>query len=486
MLVKVLFWIYVVTLLGIGFVLSKKIKSVDDYYIGGRNVSVIWLGLSFWALMAGSWSFLGGPGVAYEYGVIELINFVAWMPGIAIVAYFLAPVIRRKAEELGAISFSGFVQKAHGGGYSLLALSSILTVLAYIIAMVALVKGVGIVTSHALGMSPAVGTFIGCLIVVIYMLSGGFRAVVLTDVAGFGLLAFVFTVLLVLMFQHGGIAGMAAKASAIDPSLIRPVTGEPYGGSFVGTSIAMVLLWFLYQILPENWPYYFALAKTDKKSIAVFTTIAAIGTCMTAFVVFSGVMARVLLPEGIQLASSDEVLPTLSSMFFPPMVHGLYLIGVFTALITSIDSTLIAVVSNVHDLFEPLYRKSSWSENQKVNFGRLITVVIFGITMLWGITNPPELLVQYLVIGAVGFCAVLAGPAFAYFVRPGTAKGAFSAMLVSAIVLFLLIWFNKLGWIEQTIVAALVSLGVYYGVSALDKTQGRGTEVNRPGIAGAD
>ncbi|HHY38720.1 MAG TPA: hypothetical protein GX507_07335 [Clostridia bacterium] len=52
--------------------------------------------------------------------------------------------------------------------------------------------------------------------------------------------------------------------------------------------------------------------------------------------------------------------------------------------------------------------------------------------------------------------------------------------------LFLLIWLNKLRWIEQTVAAAMVSLGVYCGLSALDKTRGKVPEIEEPGVASAD
>ena len=441
--------------------------------MGGRKISPILLGLSFWALMGGAWAFIGGPGIAYSYGFIEFANFTAWIPGVAIVALLLAPIIRKRGEEFGAKSFSGFITEAHGGGYPLRALASSLTVFAYLIFLIGSVKAVGVTLSSSLGLPFIAAAIFGCLVILIYSLTGGFRAVILTDVIGCIFLFIIFGGIIALVFMHGGFESVIAQTEASFPELLHPPTGEPYARTFAGAWISFALIYVFWQLLPENWQYYLALSKTSKKDIAIFTAISAISVALIPYIIFGGILGRLYLPP---LSDPDTVMPELFKTFFHPVVYGFFTIGLFTAVMTTTDSYLIAVSANIDELLDPIYKKFRMGEGSRMKIARVTMAVFWVICVFLGVISPPHLMVKFFALSTMGLCGIIAGPTLFYFVRKGTKNAAFYSLIISTVVLLGINFSGLVGWIEAPLIAMAVSIGSYWGITMFEERAGKRSE----------
>lgn len=467
MIPKVIAIVYLIALLGVGFMYKAGVKTRLDYYVAGRKLTPLVLGLSFATAVTGVWSYIGAPGSGYAYGVPEFASFAAWIPGVAIVAFIWAPRVRKKAAELGTTSFTGFIRDAHGGGYALTALISIVTMAAYVLTFVAALKGLGVMFSPVLGVSYVPALLICGVVIIVYSLMGGLRAVVFTDVVGLGFMCIAFGATVWLILSQGGIGAVAARINDFNPELLHPPTGAPYGATMAGIWISFLVMYVFYQALPHYWHYYISLGETTNKGAAIFTLVATVSVCMVPFFIFVGMAGHVLLP-GV-LEDSDTVMPMIFQAYTSPVIFGLFSIGVFTAIMTTFDGSLLATTACVDELFLPLYEKRGQTEAQKLRWGRIIMVVLWAVAVIWAVTSPPALMVKFLVLGWVGLSAVVAGPTLCYFIKPGTKWGAFSAILVSLIVLVVLSVRGLLGWIEQAFVALAVSIAVYYIASAIER-----------------
>ncbi len=467
MIPKVICILYLIALLGIGVIYRRGVKTRLDYYIAGRKLTPVILGFSFATALTGVWSYIGAPGSGYAYGVPELASFAGWIPGVAIVAYIWAPRVRAKAAELQSVSFTGFVRDAHNGGYSLTVLISVITFAAYVMTFVAALKGLGLMFGPILGLSYVPALIICGAVIIAYSLMGGLRAVVLTDVVGFGFMCIAFGVSVWLIASHGGIGGLAARINAFNPELLHPPTGAPYGATMASIWICFLVMYVFYQALPHYWHYYISLGSSTRKGAALFTLIAVGSTCMVPFFIFIGISGHVLLPA--PLADPDSVMPVLFQTFTNPAVYGLFSIGVFTAIMTTFDGSLLATTACVDELFFPLYKKYNQTPAQMLRWGRIIMLVLWAVAVYWASTSPPALMVRLLVIGWVGMSCVIAGPTLCYFIKKGTKWGAFSAILISVIVYAVLVVRGLLGWIEQGFVALGVSIAVYYIASAIER-----------------
>ena len=63
--------IYLILMVGIGVLYSKKNNDVSDFYLGGRKLGPIVTAMSAEASDMSSWLLMGLPGVAYLSGCTE-------------------------------------------------------------------------------------------------------------------------------------------------------------------------------------------------------------------------------------------------------------------------------------------------------------------------------------------------------------------------------------------------------------------------------
>ncbi len=76
--------VYLLVVVAIGIQYSKKNKSSDDFYLGGRKLGPFVTAMSAEASDMSSWLLMGLPGVAYLTGVAD----AAWTAiGLAIGTY---------------------------------------------------------------------------------------------------------------------------------------------------------------------------------------------------------------------------------------------------------------------------------------------------------------------------------------------------------------------------------------------------------------
>lgn len=104
--------VYMVIIIAIGVVYSKRNQNADDFYLGGRQLGPLVTAMSAEASDMSSWLLMGLPGVAYISGVAD----AAWTAiGLAIGTYlnwlFVAKRLRRYSVKAGnAITVPEFLK----------------------------------------------------------------------------------------------------------------------------------------------------------------------------------------------------------------------------------------------------------------------------------------------------------------------------------------------------------------------------------------
>ena len=107
--------IYLVAVVIIGVVCSKKNNAVDDFYLGGRKLGPFVTAMSAEASDMSSWLLMGLPGLAYLTGVAD----AAWTAiGLAIGTYvnwlIVAKRIRKYTQGYDAFTIPDFFSKRFG------------------------------------------------------------------------------------------------------------------------------------------------------------------------------------------------------------------------------------------------------------------------------------------------------------------------------------------------------------------------------------
>jgi cation/acetate symporter len=158
--------------------LLSRTSDLVEYYVAGRRVPSAFNGMATAADWLSAASFIGLAGSLYATGYDGLAYMMGWTGGYCLVAFLLAPYVRKLArytipDFLGTRFSSNLVR-------GLAALAAILCSFVYLVAQI---QGVGLIATRFIGVDFAIGIFCGLAGILVCSFLGGMRAVTWTQVA---------------------------------------------------------------------------------------------------------------------------------------------------------------------------------------------------------------------------------------------------------------------------------------------------------------
>jgi cation/acetate symporter len=158
--------------------LLSRTSDLVEYYVAGRRVPSAFNGMATAADWLSAASFIGLAGSLYATGYDGLAYMMGWTGGYCLVAFLLAPYVRKLArytipDFLGTRFSSNLVR-------GIAALAAILCSFVYLVAQI---QGVGLVASRFIGIDFTIGIFCGLAGILVCSFLGGMRAVTWTQVA---------------------------------------------------------------------------------------------------------------------------------------------------------------------------------------------------------------------------------------------------------------------------------------------------------------
>ncbi|WP_109481366.1 sodium:solute symporter family protein [Paraburkholderia sp. C35] len=169
--------------------LLSRTSDLVEYYVAGRRVPSAFNGMATAADWLSAASFIGLAGTVYATGYDGLSYMMGWTGGYCLVAFLLAPYVRKLArytipDFLGTRFSSNAVR-------GLAALSAILCSFVYLVAQI---QGVGLIATRFIGVDFAIGIFCGLAGILVCSFLGGMRAVTWTQVAQYIILIVAFLI----------------------------------------------------------------------------------------------------------------------------------------------------------------------------------------------------------------------------------------------------------------------------------------------------
>ena len=218
------------------------------------------------------------------------------------------------------------------------------------------------------------GVLIGAAVITLVTVLGGFRAVAWTDLFQ-GLLVAVALIALPLwaISRIGGFGALFSGLGAIDPNFLT-ATGGRLGPAMWGFVIGNLGIGLGYPGMPHVVTRY--MATGSDRDVQRLQIIA----MMWGVVVFYGsglvgLVGRVSLPD---LADGERALMALALEFAHPVVAGLLLAAVISAILSTVSSQLLVAASAVsYDVVEQAYGKAR-DDRRSLILGR-ITVAVVGV-----------------------------------------------------------------------------------------------------------
>ena len=371
------FVLFLLLFTGVGiYSASRQQHTTTDYLLASRNVNPWLMGLSAFATAHSGGMFISIIGWTYTVGISSVWLLVGWFVGDYLAWFVVHKPLRIVSEETNSETIGAFL--AQKQKYSAIAAVSALITIAFLGAAAAAQLLAASKALHVIfGWNYSWGIILGAIIVVSYCFSGGIRASIWTDALQSVLMMVAMIMLLVVaLLSCGGIAGLWQQLSQIDATLVDPVPqGLQYGfGLFM-------LSWLVAGIGVAGQPQIMirAMVIDDASRIGVSRNVYAV-----AYIIFStaavlvGLCARVLLPNLINGGDPELALPQMAIALLPAILVGVILAGIFSAVVSTADSQILACSAALtQDLFPEMGRSY-----KLVKVGTLIiTAIILAIAL---------------------------------------------------------------------------------------------------------
>lgn len=371
--------ISVILTLGVGFYFANKQKSSQYYFAGGNDIPAWAIGMSIFATLISSVTFLAYPAASYKSNWILLVQGL--MVPIILVGFiwFIVPlfrkVIRLSTYEYFERRFGRFARMYSSIAFILTHFSKMGTVL-YLVSL-ALTDLTGIpITMYII--------FLSIAIIAISFL-GGMEAIIWMDVIqGFLLIGGGLLCLGILLFQSAG-GPVEALSQAFE---MKKIDVGPYDFTFSELTFWVMLINGAFYALQkygtdQTIVQRYLTAKSDKEakkaayigilfSVPIWTLFMLIGSLLYVFY-NSG---NAILPDGMK---ADQVFPYFISTELPVGAIGLVLAGLIAAAISTLDADLNCLAAiGVEDFYEKL--KPNCTDKERLFMGKLL-VLIAGLAM---------------------------------------------------------------------------------------------------------
>lgn len=373
----VIFAVYFILMLGIGFFYLNKNEDERDYYTGGGNMKPAHVGLSVVATDVGGGFSIGLGGLGFTMGLSGSWMLFTGLIGAWISAALLIPKV-----------FDW--QKAHGKHF--LTLPQVFGFLynkrvAFLAAIICIIGYTGFTSSQLLAGAkltsatfPQMGTtsmlWIMGAIAVGYTMMGGMKAVIFTDTIQWIILlvGLIGVAIPLAWIKLGGLAGIQPYLRD-DMLSLTNITWQ----DIVNWTVTIVPIWFVGMTL-----YQRIFACKDVKNAKKAWYIA--GVLEWPFMAFTGVLlgllANVAMQKGIipEITDSELGLPFLIKNILPVGFTGVVLAAYFSAVLSTADSCLMAASGSVVGDLVPKGQK----ENRKrvVRISQISTLAI-GVLAIW-------------------------------------------------------------------------------------------------------
>ncbi len=418
---------YMLVLVFAGIWASGRAKrSAEDYFLASRSLGPAVTVFTLAATNFSAFTVFGFSGQGWSTGY-AFYPVMAFGTGFMALAFYIVgrPVYRLGREQSLLTPPELIQRRFRSRPLSLLVL---LTMVAFTLPYLAMQPmAAGYVLENLLGIPYRLGATAVVLVLLAYMLKGGMRGVVITDVLqGGAMLVLLLTALFVVAGRAGGLSAAGSAAASSFPGLFTAK-----GVYAPGVLLGYIALWFWADpMFPQLFQRFYAAGSERSLgfSMSLYPVITGV---LFLLPVALGVLSRLWLPE-LPPDSSDQVLPMLLSRACPGVLEALVLTAGLAALMSTLDSQLLTLSSMLaRDLVEPLTgRRAPWWTGK-------IIVLALGAAGLALSFDPPATFLALATQAFTGLAVLFPVYIAALYWGGATAAGGVSAVLAGLAVTLL-------------------------------------------------
>lgn len=442
--------VYLVGMVGIGFKVADRNKTVGDFYLGGRKLGPLVTAMSAEASDMSSYLLMGIPGLAYLSGMAE----VSWtIIGLSVGTYLnwliVAKRLRRYSEVNGSITIPEFFTNRYGDKKHLLMLVAAIWIIVFFVPYTASgFAACGKLFRSLFNVDYHVAMIVSAIVIIAYTTLGGFLAASTTDfIQSIIMSAALICILVFGIMTAGGMDAVLRNASSLPGyfSLTHSHVGntsQPY--SFL--SIISTLAWGMgYFGMPHILLRFMAIE--DDSKLKLSRRVASIWALVAMFVsVLIGMVGLACSANGslktLTGNASETIIVEMSKLLathgiFFAIIAGVVLSGILASTMSTSDSQLLAASSSVsNDILTGFFHKKMEQKTLLlISRISLVAIALIGIVLAW---NPDSSVFRIVSFAWAGFGAAF-GPVvlLALYWRRSNRYGALAGMITGGAMVFI-------------------------------------------------
>ena len=390
-IVGIIFVLYLVFLIGVGYKTMAFNKSQEDYLLAGRKLGPWVTAFSERSSGESAWLLLALPGAAISVGLGEAWTVIGITLGIIASWYLIAERLRKETEKYDALTIPEYLHRKYQDNSNVIRLfSAVIIAFFFTFYVSAQFHASGKVINSLFGLSPVNGITIGAAVIISYTLMGGFFAVAWTD-----LLQGILMIGTLVILPLAGFLELQGSEYTLSDDLLQ--IGESNASFTMGreglAAVSVILgglSWGLgYLGQPHLVIRYMAIRNPiDVKKARTIAILWALPGITGAFLI--GLVAlNYYGPEYFNYFDVEQAMPLLALELLPPVFAGLLISGAVAAMMSTADSQLLVSTSAITEDFIHQYLGKNISNKDLVRLSRF-TIVILGL-FAFGIAYLSEL-----------------------------------------------------------------------------------------------
>jgi SSS family solute:Na+ symporter len=364
---------YFVTMALIGYFASRRVQTMNDFLSAGRRLPLYLAVPTVVATWFGAGVSMGISGAVYTQGFYGVI---ADPFGCAIALVIAGLFFAGRFKRLGLLTLSDLFGKVYGSRFERFA--TIIVLPFYIGTIASQMLAMGYVFQLVSGASLEVGIVLGAVMVVTYTVSGGIWAVTITDFVQFFLLSIGLIIVVPICLNQVPDTERLFNVFLSEFKTVLPASHDSFNWlAYIGR----ILMTGLGTIMGQDLIQRFLACRSEK--VARYSGVIGGGCYFILGLVpmFIGLAGREIY---VHLEQPEHLIPLLAKEYLPPLVFTLFACGLFSAIMSSADSYLLAgatLITNnlILKIWPTPHERSKLSILRWINIG--VALVALGLSL---------------------------------------------------------------------------------------------------------
>ena len=409
--------VYLLVMYAIGYIAQRKVHNAEDFLVAGRRLPLSLAWMTLLATWFGAGTILTAADEVRDGGLQRAALDPFGAGACLLIAGLL---IAGPMWRMQLLTVPDFFRRKFGSSTELL--SSAILVPSYFGWIAAQFIALAEVMNLFFGIPVGLGLLVVALVGTGYTLMGGMWSVTLTDAVQISLVLVGLVVLaavVLLELGHGSVwSGLARIRRETDPPLLTVIPTDT-AASLVGW-IGVFAIGALGNLPGQDLMQRVFAANSERTAKRACLLAGVIYLIFGMIPLLLALAGNIMFPEDMQA----KILPAMAHAFLHPVVAVIFLLALLSAILSTIDSAILAPASV---LAQNVFPRLGWVDTLKSNRLSVLLVAFCSVLLAYAGENAYSLLEEAYLLTLVGlFVPLIVG----LYSTPCNGRAANAAMLV--------------------------------------------------------